>query len=294
MAEMLRQQLKEVGSKFQNPPSTKDSLLQLLEQAETSLAEVGQSPPAPLLESLQPFMEAIVKPELLKHEDGDVKLLVARCVCEITRITAPEAPYSDEVLKDIFCLIVSTFSGLNDINDPSFGRRVVILDTLAKYRSCVVMLDLECDDLVNEMFHSFLLLPGEYCSLVVISDDHPENVLSSMQTIMVVLLEESEEVKGDLLLIILSMLGRDKTNLSKAAEKLAMNVIEQCAETLKAEIKQFLITSMSGESKSANSDIDYHKVIYNIYCCAPHILTGVVPYITGELSVFSYLIAHVS
>lgn len=58
-------------------------------------------------------------------------------------------------LQDIFRLIVSTFSGLSDTSGPSFGRRVVILETLAKYRSCVVMLDLECDDLVNEMFSTF-------------------------------------------------------------------------------------------------------------------------------------------
>lgn len=50
---------------------------------------------------------------------------------------------------------MSTFSGLSDTSGPSFGRRVVILETLAKYRSCVVMLDLECDDLVNEMFSTF-------------------------------------------------------------------------------------------------------------------------------------------
>ena len=58
-------------------------------------------------------------------------------------------------LQDIFQLIVGTFSGLSDTSDPSFGRRVDILETVAKYRSCVVMLDLECDDLVNEMFSTF-------------------------------------------------------------------------------------------------------------------------------------------
>jgi hypothetical protein len=51
---------------------------------------------------MQPFLNAIVKPELLKHQDRDVKLLVATCICEITRITAPEAPYSDDVLKVCF------------------------------------------------------------------------------------------------------------------------------------------------------------------------------------------------
>ncbi|TXG69783.1 hypothetical protein EZV62_004718 [Acer yangbiense] len=317
--EALQQQLEEVGSKLETPPSTKDALVKLLKshgkqkmrerdypsfrvvlvaegsevfalglaekesmwfcrvmtfniktQATKCLSELDQSPPASVLEAMQPFLNAIVKPVLLKHQDKDVKLLVATCICEITRITAPEAPYSDDVLKDVFQLIVSTFSGLKDTNGPSFGRRVVILETLAKYRSCVVMLDLECDDLVNEMFSTFF---------AVVSDDHPENVLSSMQTIMIVLLEESEDIREDLLLVILSILGRDKSN---TARKLAMNVIEQSAGKIQAGIKKFLVSSMSGD-KPENSQIDYHEVIYDVYRCAPQILSGVVPYLTGEL-----------
>ncbi|XP_048323371.1 sister chromatid cohesion protein PDS5 homolog A [Ziziphus jujuba] len=273
MSQKLEQQLKEVGSKLDNPPSTKDALVKLLKQAGVCLSELDQSPSASILEAMQPLLNGIVKPELLKHQDRDVKLLVATCICEITRITAPEAPYSDDVLKDIFHLIVGTFGGLSDTSGPSFGRRVVILETLAKYRSCVVMLDLECDDLVNEMFSTFFS---------VASDDHPENILSSMQTIMIVLLEESEDIREDLLFIILSVLGRNKSDITMAARRLAMNVIEQCAGKLEAGIKQFLVSSMSGDSKS-NYQIDYHEVIYDVYRCAPQILSGVVPYLTGEL-----------
>lgn len=50
---------------------------------------------------------------------------------------------------------MSAFAGLNDVGGPSFQRRVVILETVAKYKSCVVMLDLECDDLVREMLTTF-------------------------------------------------------------------------------------------------------------------------------------------
>nr|KJB68483.1 hypothetical protein B456_010G248500 [Gossypium raimondii] len=202
MADKLEEQLKELGSKLDPPPTTKDALLKLLEQAATCLSELDQSPTSSIMESMQPLLNAIVKPELLKHQDKDAKLLVATCICEITRITAPEAPYSDDVLKDIFNLIVGTFNGLSDTDGPSFRRIVVILETLAKYRSCVVMLDLECDDLVNEMFSTFFS---------VVRDDHPESVLSSMQTIIIVVLEESEDVRDDLLLVILSALGRNKS-----------------------------------------------------------------------------------
>lgn len=44
----------------------------------------------------------------------------------------------------------------------------------------------------------------------MLRDDHSESVLSSMQTIMVVLLEESEDVREDLLSILLSTLGHEK------------------------------------------------------------------------------------
>ncbi|OMO64698.1 Armadillo-like helical [Corchorus olitorius] len=123
------------------------------------------------MESMQPFLNAIVKPELLKHPDKDAKLLVATCICEITRITAPEAPYSDDVLKDV----------------------------------------------------------------------------------------------------------------TPAVRKLAMNVIEQCSGKLEAGIKQFLISLMSGDNQLVNSEIDYHEVIYDVYRCAPQILSGVAPYLIGEL-----------
>ncbi|KAL2932207.1 Sister chromatid cohesion protein PDS5-like protein B [Bienertia sinuspersici] len=273
MAHKLLLELKDLGSKFEFPPSSKDSLLKLFKQAITILSDLEQSPPASILESMQPFLKAIVRPELLKHQDKDVKLLVASCLCEITRITAPEAPYSDEILKDVFSLIVGTFSGLSETSGPSFGRRVIILETLARYRSCVVMLDLECDDLVSELFRTFL---------AVARDDHAENVLSSMRTIMYVLLDESEDIHYDLLLILLSALGQYKKGVTDAGRKLAMNVIEHCAAKLEPAVKQFLISSMTGEN-SLNCEVDYHEVIYNLYCCSPQILLGVVPYLTGEL-----------
>ncbi|KAI4371180.1 hypothetical protein MLD38_019446 [Melastoma candidum] len=243
--------LKELGTKLASlPPSSHDSLSSLLEQAATYLSKLGQSPSAKTLEAIQPFLNAIVKPELLKHEDKDVKLLVAACLCEITRITAPDAPYTDDILKDTFELIVGTFSELGDTAGSSFGRRVAILEMLARYRSCVVMLDLECDDLVHEMFTTFL---------AVASEALPESVISSMHKIMTVLIDESEDVQEDLVLVLLSALGQKKDDVSKASRRLAMKQARNVKE------------------------IDYHDVIYDLYQCAPELLVGIIPYLTGEL-----------
>lgn len=54
------------------------------------------------------------------------------------------------------------------------------------------------------------MISGACIFCFMLRDDHPESVLSSMQTIMVVLLEESEDVSEDLLSILLSALGRGK------------------------------------------------------------------------------------
>jgi sister chromatid cohesion protein PDS5 len=65
--------------------------------------------------------------------------------------------------QDMFELIVGTFDGLKDSKSPTFERRVAILETLARYRSCVVMLDLDCNDLINEMFHKFFCVVRYHC-----------------------------------------------------------------------------------------------------------------------------------
>lgn len=74
-------------------------------------------------------------------------------------------------------------------------------------------------------------------------------------------------------------------DVSIVGRGLAMKVIEQCSGKLEPSIKQFLVSSMSGDSRPTTFEIDYHEVIYDIYRCAPQILSGVVPYITGELLV---------
>ncbi|KAG0463841.1 hypothetical protein HPP92_019910 [Vanilla planifolia] len=100
MAQKLQQQqLREVGLRLDNPPASKDALIKLLKQAAAFLSDLEQSPLASMLDSMRPCLNAIVKEEVLKHQDRDVRVLVATCICEIMRITAPEAPYSDDVLR---------------------------------------------------------------------------------------------------------------------------------------------------------------------------------------------------
>jgi hypothetical protein len=70
-----------------------------MQEVEECLIKVEQSPRESISNALRPATEALVKKELLGHADSNVRLAVASCISEITRITAPDAPYDDDAMK---------------------------------------------------------------------------------------------------------------------------------------------------------------------------------------------------
>ncbi|XP_077221841.1 sister chromatid cohesion protein PDS5 homolog D-like [Tasmannia lanceolata] len=245
----LEEQLLDAGNKLlKPPPASVDDLLSLLDRVEGCLSTVEQSPSKAMLNALQPSMKALIANELLKHSDVDVKVAVASCISEITRITAPDAPYDDELMKEIFRMIVTSFENLFDMSSRSYSKRISILETVAKVRSCVVMLDLECDDLILEMFHHFLN---------AIRDSHPDNVFSSMETIMTLVLEESEDISSELLSCLLSSVKKENLDLLPIARRLGERVISNCA----AKLKPYLMHEVQSMGNSLD---DYSKIVASV------------------------------
>ena len=135
----------------------------------------------------------------------DVKVSVLSCIIEITRITAPDAPYKDGQMKEIFQLILEAFENMSHVSIRSYKKVVSILDTIAKVKLCLVMLDLECDALVIEMFQSFLK---------IIRSNHPPVVLSAIETIMNLVIDESEDISLDLLNSLFASVRKENQNVS--------------------------------------------------------------------------------
>ncbi|XP_026425024.1 uncharacterized protein YFR016C-like isoform X1 [Papaver somniferum] len=241
---LLESQLMEYGKKLLKPPSSVDQLLHILDKVEIHLSKVEQSPSESMHNALTPSIKALVAKELLRHPDVDVKVSVASCISEITRITAPEAPYEDDQMKEIFQLIVGSFEKLYDTSSRSYHKRASILETVAKVRSCVVMLDLECDGLIIEMFQHFLKAIR----------DNQHAIFSSMETIMILVLEESEEVSTELLCPLLTSVKKENQDVLPIAKRLAEEVLEKCA----AKVKPYLMQAVLSLSTSVH---DYSNVI---------------------------------
>ena len=70
-----------------------------IQEVEDCLLKVEQSPPESTSNAIRPATEALVRKELMGHTDPNVRLAVASCISEITRITAPDTPYDDDAMR---------------------------------------------------------------------------------------------------------------------------------------------------------------------------------------------------
>lgn len=57
--------------------------------------------------------------------------------------------------QEIFELIVLSFDKLSCPPGRCYSKAVLILESVARLRSCVMMLDLDCDSLITKMFELF-------------------------------------------------------------------------------------------------------------------------------------------
>ncbi|KAD2805787.1 hypothetical protein E3N88_39164 [Mikania micrantha] len=268
--ELIRDIGKQLAAKKECPH--KDLLVKLLRQAASALSEL-KTQSGLLKPAIKPLSDSILKHGLLQQRDKDVRLLVSTCVCEILRILAPNPGFSDADLRGIFQLLLGMFGELADTKSPYYSRRVELLETIAKFNFCVIMLDIGCEDLVRKMFSIFF---------GAIRKEHSSNVFSAMSSIMSVIFQE----KGSqaLLEVILHNLLKDKKDASPASFQLAVSVIEDCSQALEPFVCRFLNRCIL-DRDSVNSELkdSYHAIIFEIFQCAPQMLIAVVPNLTQEL-----------
>ncbi|GIL43844.1 hypothetical protein Vafri_1442 [Volvox africanus] len=100
--------------------------------------------------------------QLLEHvtagnADKELRLYGALCIVYIMRIYAPDVPYSDEQLKEIFELLLGCWAQLADTGATgTFEICRATLQTFADVKFYILMLDLEDPDLLARTFATLL------------------------------------------------------------------------------------------------------------------------------------------
>ncbi|XP_065858619.1 sister chromatid cohesion protein PDS5 homolog C-like [Euphorbia lathyris] len=215
--------LEAAGNALLSPPSNSQQLLPQLSEVEKYLKGVPQSPLKVVQSIINVAITTLTSKQLVNNEDQHVQVSIALCLTEIMRITAPDPPCDDQLIKDLFTLIVSAFDNISDISSSSYPKRVSILKYFAKLRLCNIMLDLKCDSLILRMFKHFL---------ANIREHHPENVFMYMGLIMIRVLEEMDEIPLELLSTLLSYVRKGNQNVVPIAQKLSQRVMENSYKKL--------------------------------------------------------------
>ncbi|CAN0862406.1 Sister chromatid cohesion protein PDS5 homolog C [Linum grandiflorum] len=207
----LLQQLQDVGVLLKNPSSSLDNLLPLLDRVEKLLMRVEQTPSGCMKDAVISIMKGLISTVLVRHSNPDVRISLAYCYTQFTRITAPDTPYDDYGMKHLFQLTVEAFQYLSHSTSQYNSKAVSILNTAAEIRSCLVMLDMGVDQLILDMFGHFLAIDGSNCS--------PDTILA-METIMSLVIDQSDAVSVAMLTPLLASVRKDNQTISPIAWKL--------------------------------------------------------------------------
>lgn len=264
----------------------KDTLVKFLKEAAGAFPKINQSASRKL--NIKPLGDSLVKHGVLQHKDKDIRILVADCFCEILRVLAPDPGFGDAVSRDIFTIFISIFAELDDTASPYFSKRVKILETIAKLKCCVIMLDIGCDNLVLKLFKTLFS---------VARLEHSHCVVSAMSSLMIHILEEKldekllgqliseEKFSEPLLDVILQNLLKEVQGASPGSFQLAVSVIQNCNPKIEHFICAFLRSCIINDIIGSKVRESFHEVIVEILQFAPHMLLTVIPSLTNELMV---------
>lgn len=89
-------------------------------------------------------------------------------------------------MREILQLIVEALQGLNNMMHPTFQKHHRILELMAEFNFSTFMLNLECEDLIFQVFQKF------YTN---ITSTHPDNVKTSIQKIMSLFIGDADICK---------------------------------------------------------------------------------------------------
>lgn len=108
------------------------------------------------LKRLEPYRVDLSDRKLLKHKDKGIRAFVACCLSDILRLYAPDAPYTDVQLTDIFKLFLAQFEELGDPENGYYIQQKYLITKLLEYRSVVLLTDLPSSPkLLERLFQIF-------------------------------------------------------------------------------------------------------------------------------------------
>ncbi|KAL3721148.1 hypothetical protein ACJRO7_005898 [Eucalyptus globulus] len=169
-------------------------------------------------------MKGLIAESLFKHCNEDVRVTVASCLSEILRIASPVQPYNDDQMKEIFQLIAEALSKLSQPSTRCYEKALSILETIARVKACLLMLDLECEAQILHMCQHFW---------VFTRSNQSADECWAVEQIMADILAERDDISSDLLIHLLASVLEENEKVAPSSWKLGEKLISDFAAKLR-------------------------------------------------------------
>ncbi|KAI5477658.1 hypothetical protein MNV49_006044 [Pseudohyphozyma bogoriensis] len=301
---MARKQQKPSGQHlaFSQPLTAKGlsnaELLKRLKALHSELASLDQDLVVP--SSLDTVARECIAHSLLLHKEKGVKAYLAACLVDILRLYAPEAPYTEGELRDLFQFLIRQLKNLTTPTESHYAEYYYALDSLCNVKSIVLICDLDAgDELMIELF--------KQC-FDSVNSEVPKNVQITICDLLTQVLEEANALHGDVVDTILSQFLPKAIKQRPSSHALAVEVCKASADKLQRYVCQYfaevITATISGSGLGDSDDEDEddrkgkkgeaeklptdflvaHGLIKQINRSVPQLLLNVIPQLEDELT----------
>lgn len=254
------------------PSISKEELIRRLKTAAQGFTSIDQGEKTIELDN---FAASIATPFIFFHKDKDVKSYASCCFADILRIYAPEPPYNEDQLKDIFRLIIKQLKGLENVNAPTYKRNFYILESLALVKTFNVCMELEAQDIMQELFQLFFS---------IISDQHNIRVKNFMLDIMVPLIQEGDALQQETLETILIHLVSPLKTKKPHSYQLACDLLERCSSSMEPYIQLFFNNGLVlGGDVNKALEGQLYDLMFELFKVNQSVLLSVLPQLEFKL-----------
>lgn len=184
---------------------TIDALQKKLKSLHNELAEMDQEQVD--THSLSTVRKELIHPTILLHKDKGVRAYAACCLADLLRLYAPDAPYTQAELRDIFQFFIRQLTqGLRGADSPYYNEFFHLLESLSTVKSVVLVCDLpNADELMADIFKGFFEM---------INLDLAKKIELFVADILIALIDECQSLPQDVLELILDRFKGEDTVLS--------------------------------------------------------------------------------
>ncbi|CAI4048176.1 sister chromatid cohesion factor PDS5 SKDI_13G2080 [Saccharomyces kudriavzevii IFO 1802] len=264
-----------------------NELLDRLKALHEELAALGQDNTD--LTGLDEYRDSLVNRKLLRHKDVGIRAFTACCLSDILRLYAPDAPYTDSQLTDIFKLLLSQFEQLGDQENGYHIQQTYLITKLLEYRSIVLIADLpSSNNLLIELFHIFYDPNKSF----------PKRLYKVIGNILGEVISEFDSVPLEVLKLIFNKFltynpkefpeGLNVT--SDCGYEVSLILCDAYSNRMSRHLTKYYSEIIHEASNGDNSSrllnvvIKLHKLVLRLWETAPELINAVIGFIYHELS----------